>query len=292
MTTDLAGIALASPVLAAAGCAGSGAELHRFTPLSGFGAVVTRSITLEPRVGAALPRLVESAGGLVNALGLPGPGVEAFVESELPSLREAGATVIVSVWAQYPGDFAKVAQRLRQSDGVAGVEVNVSHPSEAGLDAAAVVHQVRRNTAAGVPVFAKLGADNAVALARACVAAGADGVSLVNAIPAVPVSLSDQAPALGSIVGGLSGPAIKPLALRAVWQVHEALPEVPIIGSGGIMTGADAMEFVLAGASAVALGTALLNDATAGVRVAAELTEILDGRPIAALRGAAHGGGS
>ncbi len=292
MTVDLAGIPLTSPVLAAAGCAGSGAELQRFTPLAGFGAIVTRSITLSPRVGAPLPRLVESAGGLVNALGLPGPGIEAFVESELPALREAGATVIVSIWAQSPGDFAKVAQRLRHSDAVAGVEVNVSHPSEAGLDAAAVVHQVRRNTAAGVPVFAKLGADNAVAQARSCVAAGADGLSLINAIPAVPVSLAQVAPALGSVVGGLSGPAIMPLALRAVWQVHEALPDVPIIGSGGIMTGADALEFVLAGASAVALGTALLNDATAGARVAVELSTLLDGRTVAALRGAAHRGGS
>lgn len=286
----VAGIPLSGPVLAAAGCAGSGTELQPYTSLDTFGAVITRSITPASRAGGPLPRLVESPGGLVNALGLPGPGIEAFLDHELPALLAAGATVFVSLWADQAGDFAKLAQRLRQVEGVAAVEVNASHPSAAPVDAATAVHHVRRNTATGVPVFAKLGSENCVALAKACTAAGADGISLINAIPAVPVDHVRERPALGAVVGGLSGPAIKPVALRCVWQVHEALPEVPIIGSGGVMTGADALQFVLAGATAVALGTALLNDPSAGRRVAAELADLLADRSIADMRGAAHGG--
>ena len=285
---DLAGIPLTSPILAAAGCAGSGVELQPFTPLAELGAVITRSITLGPRAGGPLPRLVESASGVVNALGLPGPGVDDFVDRELPALLDKGATVVVSLWAETPGDFAKVAQRLRQVTGVAAVEVNLSHPAGSPVDPAAVIHQVRRNSATAVPVFAKLGIENTVATARSCVNAGADGISLINAIPAVPVASAEQRPALGAVTGGLSGPAIKPIALRAVWQVHRALPDIPIIGSGGVMSGRDALEFLLAGATAVALGTALLSDPSAGRRVGAELTELLAGRPVAAVRGAAH----
>lgn len=285
----LAGLPLASPVLAASGCAGTGRELEPFTQLSGFGAVVCRSITAEPRAGAPLPRLVESPGGLVNALGLPGPGVETFLTDELPHLRRAGAVVIVSVWADDLGDYARIAQRLRQTEGVAAVEVNLSHPSGGAADPAAVVHQVRRNSAAGVPVFAKLGADDVVARTRACVSAGAEGVSLINAIPALTVRTDPPRPGLGTVPGGLSGPAIRPIALRAVWAVHDAFPDLPIIGSGGIMTGSDALEFVVAGASAVAVGTALLTDPRAGLRIAAELEAALAGRSIEDLRGSAHG---
>lgn len=269
MSVDFAGLHLSSPVLVASGCAGSGAELQRFTPLSGFGAVVTRSITLAARPGGRLPRLVESPSGIVNSLGLPGPGVEDFVERELPELVATGATVIVSVWGESPADYGKVAQRLRQVDGIAGIEVNVSHPSEPGSDAAAAVHQVRRNSATATPVIAKLGGESVVPTARACVAAGADAVALINAVPAVPMTSSG--PALGGVLGGLSGPAIQPIALRAVWQVHDALPELPIVGCGGITTGTDAARFLAAGASAVAVGSALLTDPSAGTRIAAEL---------------------
>lgn len=284
----LAGLTLSEPVLAASGCAGSGAELARFTSLADFGAVITRSITLEPRAGGPLPRLVESPAGLVNSLGLPGPGVEEFVASELPALARAGATVFVSVWGETASDYAKVAQRLRQCGEVAAVEVNVSHPSVSASDAAAAVHQVRRNTATDVPVFAKLGIENTVAVARSCVGAGADGLSLVNAVPAVAISAPDARPALGSVVGALSGPAIRPLALRAVWQVRDAMPEIAIIGSGGVVDGRDALEFLLAGADVVAIGTALLNDPSAGRRISRELADLLSDRGVGAVRGAAH----
>ncbi len=272
MTVDLAGIPLSHEVLVASGCAGTGPDLQPYTPLADFGAVVTRSITLAPRPGGPLPRLVESPSGLVNALGLPGPGVEEFALRELPDLCATGATVIVSVWGETPAEYAKVAQRLRQADGVAAVEVNLSHPSGAAPDPAAVVHQVRRNTAAGVPVLAKLGPEALLATARACLGAGADGLSLVNAIPAVPMTTTG--PALGAVVGGLSGPAITPIALRAVWQARQAFPDVPIVGSGGILTGPDAARFLAAGATAVAVGTALLHDPSAGRRIMTELADL------------------
>lgn len=287
--TDLAGVPLSRPVVAAAGCAGSGAELQRFTDLGDLGAVITRSVTGSPRVGTALPRLVESPSGLVNALGLPGPGVDAFVEDELPELLATGATVIVSVWADSTAEHGRIAQRLRQAPGIAAIEVNLSHPSGSTADPAAVIHQVRRNTAAAVPVFAKLGSEVSIALARACVGAGADGLSLINAVPALAVDPTTRRAALGTIPGGLSGPAIRPIALRAVWQVHEALPDVPILASGGVATGSDALEFLLAGASAVAVGTALLTDPGAARRVADELEQLLAGRTPAQVRGTAHG---
>lgn len=297
LAVHLAGLPLANAVLAASGCAGTGRELARFTDLSALGAVVTRSVTLEPRAGGASPRLVESPSGLVNAIGLPGPGVDGFLADELPWLQRAGAVVVVSVWAEHPGDVAKVAQRLRHVDGIAAIEVNLSNPAgtparDEVSAAAGVVHQVRRNTAAGVPVFAKLGADagDLVAVARSVIAAGADGLSLINAVRAVAVDAQLCRPALGGVFGGLSGPAIRPIALRAVWEVHDQLPTVPIVAAGGVTTGTDALEMILAGASAVAVGTALLHDPSAGTRITAELAHLIAERrtTVAALRGAAH----
>lgn len=294
---DLAGLRLGNAVLAASGCAGTGRELARFTDLSGFGALVTRSITLEPRSGGASPRLVESPSGLVNAIGVPGPGVEAFLADELPWLRQTGTAVIVSLWADHLGDWAKLAQRLRQVEGIAAIEVNLSNPVDRAVrDQAAaatgIVHQVRRNTAVSVPVFAKLGIDagDVVAVTRSVAGAGAAGVSLINAVRAVHVDVATGRPGLGSVFGGLSGPAIRPIAMRAVWEVHDQLPDLPIIASGGVMTGADALAMVLAGASAVAVGTALLHDPSAGTRITAELAQLLAqrGAGVAALRGAAH----
>lgn len=299
LATNIAGLPLHNAVVAASGCAGSGRELARFTDLDRFGAVITRSVTLSPRAGGPSPRLVESPSGLVNAIGLPGPGIEAFCEDELPWLVGTGAVVIVSIWGERAGDYAAVAQELRQAPGVAAIEVNLSNPvaqriasAEEPGDAAGVVHQVRRHTAGGVPVLAKLGVDggDTVTMARAVVNAGADALSLINAVRAMVVDPGAGRPALGSGFGGLSGPAIRPLALRAVWDVHAALPQVPIVASGGVMSGADALEMVLAGACAVAVGTALLNDPVSGERIAAELAGLLAARgaSVPELVGAGH----
>lgn len=298
---EIAGVGFAHPVFAAAGCAGTGRELPQQADLTGFGAVITRSITAEPRAGLPSPRIAETPAGLVNALGLPGPGVEQFLAEELPWLVSRGVPVIVSIAADSAADYSRLAQRLRQADGILAVEVNLSNPVvEPGrfpfaMDAGAaggVVHAVRRNTAVGVPVFAKLAGDttDVVGVARACAGAGADGVSLINAVRAVGIDAAAESPSLGATVGGLSGPAIKPIALRAVWEVHAAIPELPIIASGGIRTGTDAAEMIMAGATAVSVGTALLTDPAAGTRVRQELAEIVARHEggLAALLGRAH----
>jgi dihydroorotate dehydrogenase (NAD+) catalytic subunit len=301
LCTELAGIDLATPVIAAAGCAGTGRELARNADLRDFAAVVTRSITGEPQAGLAPPRLAETPSGLVNALGLPGPGIEEFLERELPWLLRAGATVIVSIAAATAADFGRIAQRLRQAEGITAVEVNLSNPIVAegtrsfAMDASAaagVIHAVRRNTAAAVPVFAKLAGDctDVVAVARACAAGGADGVSLINAVRGMGIDVATGRPALGTAIGGLSGPAIKPIALRAVWEVYAALPDLPIIASGGVQTGVDALEMIMAGARAVAVGTALLTDPASGARIRDELAALVaaDGRHVGELVGCAH----
>lgn len=301
MSIAIAGIEFAHPIFAAAGCAGTGRELPPQADLAGFGAVITRSITAEPRAGLPSPRIAETPAGLVNALGLPGPGVEQFLTDELPWLVDRGIPVIASIAADSAADYARLAQRLRQAAGILAIEVNLSNPvvepgrfpfaMEAGA-AGGVVHAVRRNTAVGVPVFAKLAGDTTdiVGVARACAGAGADGLSLINAVRAMGIDATAEQPSLGATIGGLSGPAIKPIALRAVWEVHAAMPDVPIIASGGVRTGADAAEMMMAGATAVSVGTALLNDPAAGTRVRDELADIAARREggLPALLGCAH----
>ena len=299
--TDLAGIALHTPVVASAGCVGSGPEISRFADLTGLGAVVTRSITAEPRPGRPAPRIVETPAGLLNAVGLPGPGMDAFITSELAWLLEHSSAVIVSLAADTVADYGRLAGALRHTPGVAGVEINLSSPVlDAGVlpfstDASgsgAVVHAVRRNTAADVPVFAKLSGDVAdiVPVARACVDAGADGLSLINAVRGLSIDTGQSTPALGAQVGGLSGPAIRPIALKAVWDVHRALPTTPILAGGGVTDGESALAMLLAGATAVSIGSALIQDPTAGIRIATELRELLErrGSSAAAAVGGAH----
>lgn len=299
---ELAGVRFANRVFAAAGCAGTGRELAHRADLTGFGAVITRSITVEPRAGLPSPRIAETPSGLVNALGLPGPGIDDFLERELPWLVENRAAVIVSIAADNAADYSRLAQRLRQEPGVLAVEVNLSNPiTEAGRwafameagAAAGVVHAVRRNTASSVPVFAKLAGDTTdiVGVARACADAGANGFSLINAVRGLGIDTATGRPSLGSGSGGLSGPAIKPIALRAVWQVHAALPQIPIIASGGVQTGDDAAQMIMAGATAVAVGTALLTDPAAGARIERELAEMASTVPggFGGMLGCAHG---
>jgi dihydroorotate dehydrogenase (NAD+) catalytic subunit len=286
MSTTLAGSLLPNPVLTASGCAAAGRELGQFFDVAALGAVVTKSVMLAPRAGRPPPRMVETPSGMLNSIGLQGPGIHAFREHDLPWLAEQGARAVVSIAGETVDEYAELAGWLRGTPALAAVEVNISCPNVEDRGqvfacdpeaAARVVAVVRRETSPMVPVFAKLSPDvtDIVTIARSCVDAGADGLSLVNTTLGMAIDTDRMRPALPALTGGLSGPAIRPVAVRCVWQVHSALPETPIIGMGGIMTGLDALQFVLAGASAVSVGTAIFHDPQAPVRVLAELRRAL-----------------
>jgi dihydroorotate dehydrogenase (NAD+) catalytic subunit len=283
--TSLGGLALPSPVLTASGCGGSGRELAPYTDLARLGAFITPSLTPQPRAGRPTPRLAETPSGLLTATGLPGPGVDGFLQRDLPWLAEQGARVIASVAGGSVGEFATVARRLRGAE-LAALEINVACPNAedrgqmfAGHPdaAAAVVRAVRAAVGPAVPVFAKLSPDvtDIVTIALACVDAGATGLSLINTVTGMAIDPVTLRPAVSGIAGGLSGPAIRPIAIRCVHQVHAALPDTPLIGGGGIATGPDALEFLLAGATAVAVGSTLLHDPGAASRIQRELEDAL-----------------
>ncbi len=290
MTTSLGGLVVPDPVFTASGCAAAGQELAPFNDLTGIGGVVTKSIQLNARAGRATPRMAETASGMLNSIGLQGPGIESFIENDLSWLADNSVRAAVSIAGSSVDDYGKLASKLRGKP-VSLVEVNISCPNVDDRGqvfacdphaAAAVIQVVRRNVASGVPVFAKLSPDvtDIVAVAQACVGAGADGLSLINTTLGLVIDTDTMRPVLAGTTGGLSGPAIKPMAVRCVWQVHEALPEVPLFGIGGIRTGLDALEFLLAGASAVQVGTIVFHDPGAPTRISRELRAALGARGI------------
>jgi dihydroorotate dehydrogenase (NAD+) catalytic subunit len=265
----LGGLALDNPIVTASGCFASGQEIDRFIDVSGIGAIVVKSLTRVPRLGLPTPRMVETPSGMLNAIGLQNPGVDHWIEHDLPWLAERGATTVVSIAGDTVEDFVHVARRLRGLAGVGAIEVNLSCPNveHRGLvfaldpDASAeLIRGVAR--VVDVPVFAKLSADasDVVAVARAVVEAGADGLTLINTILGMAIDPVSGLAQLANTYGGLSGPAIRPVAVRVVHQVHSALPEVPIIGCGGVRTVEDVVQFLRAGASAVAVGTGTFVD--------------------------------
>jgi dihydroorotate dehydrogenase (NAD+) catalytic subunit len=291
LTTRLAGVEFPNPVFTASGCAAAGRELDQFFDVTLLGGVVTKSIMLAPRSGRATPRMAETPSGMLNSIGLQGPGIDAFLAQDLAWLAERGARAVVSIAGGSVEDYAQLAQRLRDHPAVSMIEVNISCPNVEDRGqvfacdpraSSAVLEAVRRHTAPGTPVFAKLSPDvtDITAIARACVDAGADGLSVINTLLGMVIDTTTLRPALGGVTGGLSGPAIRPVAVRCVWQVHAALPHLPILGMGGIRTGLDALEFVLAGASAVSVGTTVFGDPAAPVRVLAELEQALAERGI------------
>jgi dihydroorotate dehydrogenase (NAD+) catalytic subunit len=297
LTTRLGDLELPNAVLTASGCAAAGRELGQFFDVGELGAVVTKSIMLEPRSGRATPRMAETPSGMLNSIGLQGPGIDAFLEHDLPWLHEHGARTVVSIAGSSVEEYAELAGRLRGAPGLVGLEVNISCPNveNRGLvfacdpgAAAEVVAAVRRHTAPALPVLAKLSPDvtDIVAIARSCVDAGADGLSMINTLLGMVIDLDTMRPVLAGVTGGLSGRAVKPVAVRCIWQVHAALPEVPILGMGGVASGLDALELVLAGASAVSVGTAIFHDPSAPVRVLGELADALAARGFASLRDA------
>ena len=294
MTAELGSLVMPSPVLTASGCAASGRELDQFFDITTLGAVVTKSIMMQPRSGRPTPRMAETPSGMLNSIGLQGPGVHSFLEHDLAWLRERGARVVVSIAGNTVEEYTQLAKLLRMYDGIDAIEVNISCPNVADRGqvfacradtASSVVGLVRRNTDPRIPVIVKLSPDvtDIATIAVACERSGADGISLINTLLGMVIDTETMRPALAGVTGGLSGPAIRPVAVRCVWQVRQALPEIPILGMGGIRTGGDALEFILAGANAVCVGTAIFNDPSAPARIHTELASALADRGFARL---------
>jgi dihydroorotate dehydrogenase (NAD+) catalytic subunit len=288
MTTTLGSLVVPDPVFTASGCAAAGQELAAYNDLGALGGVVTKSIMLQARAGRATPRMAETPSGMLNSIGLQGPGIEVFIKRDLGWLDNHGVRAVVSIAGSTVEEYGKLASKLR-SKPLAMIEVNISCPNVEDRGqvfacdpaaAAEVVSAVRRASASSVPVFAKLSPDvtDLVPVAKACIDAGASGLTLINTTLGMVIDTDTMRPALAGVTGGLSGPAIRPLALRCVWQVHEALPEVPLFGVGGIRTGLDAFQFILAGASAIQVGTVIFHDPGAPGRVSSELREVLAAR--------------
>ena len=277
------------PIFTASGCASSGKELSQFFPLSEIGAVVTKSIALKPRSGRATPRMAETPSGMLNSIGLQGPGIDKFLEDDIPWLIEHNSRIIVSISGETVEEYASLARRLRVVPGLSGIEVNISCPNveNRGLvfscdpvASRAVVESVRRNIGGELPIIVKLSPDvtDIVSIAQEVVSAGADGLALINTLLGMAIDIDAMKPKLAGKTGGLSGPAIRPVAIRAVYQVYAALPHTPILGMGGITNGRDALEFILAGATAVSIGTANFGNPSAPINVKDELLRLLQER--------------
>lgn len=282
MSTQLGALELVSPIMTASGCAAAGRELDNFFDITRIGGVVTKSIMMAPRSGRATPRMAETPSGMLNSIGLQGPGVENFIENDLAWLNRRGATTIVSIAGGTADEFGKVASKIRLSGGADALEVNISCPNVEDRGqvfacrrepAAQVIQTVKRNSDAKIPIFAKLSPDvtDIVEIAQAVVSAGATGVSVINTLLGMVINTETMRPALAGVTGGLSGPAIRPVAVRCIWQIREAMPDVPIIGMGGVRTGNDALEMILAGANAVSVGTSIFGDPSAPWRIHQEL---------------------
>jgi dihydroorotate dehydrogenase (NAD+) catalytic subunit len=291
MRARLGPVELPNPVLAAAGCAGAGRELAQFVDVARVGAIISKSIMTEPRTGNPAPRLAETPSGLLNSVGLQGPGIDAFLQRDLPWLLSRGARAVVSIAGGTVDEYAELAGRLSDAAGVTAIEVNISCPNVEHRGqvfacdpaaAGAVVEAVRSRARYDIPVFAKLSPDvtDIVAIARACVNAGADGLSMINTLLGMAIDTVSMRPVLAGVTGGLSGPAVRPVAVRCIWQVRQALPDVPIIGMGGVRTGQDALELILAGAQMVAVGTTIFHDPSACMRILRELDDELARRGI------------
>lgn len=282
LSTRIGDVVLPNPVLTAAGTSGHGAELSAYFDLSSLGAVVVKSLSIEPWAGNAAPRVHEAEAGMLNSVGLQNPGVAGWLESELPLLVASGARVVASIWGRSVDDYAAAAAALRGApSAVVAVEVNLSCPN---LDAgrhmfahspSATAEAIAAARVSELPVWAKLSPNVAdiTAIAGAAVGAGASALTLVNTVMALAIDVESRRPILGAGMGGLSGPAIRPVAVRAVHLCHTAFPGIAIVGVGGVSRGEHAVELLLAGASAVQVGTATFADPRAPARVLAELQD-------------------
>ncbi|WP_208589273.1 dihydroorotate dehydrogenase [Gracilibacillus suaedae] len=283
LTTRLPGLTLKNPVMPASGCFGFGKEYSQFYDLSELGAIIVKAATGEARYGNPTPRVAETSSGMLNAIGLQNPGVEKIIEEELPFLRSYDTPVIANVAGSTVEEYVKVTETLNRSEDIAAIELNISCPNvkEGGVQfgtdpslAKEVTYQVKE--ASDYPVYVKLSPNvsNIVEMAKAVADAGADGLSMINTLTGMQINLKQRKPIIANKTGGLSGPAIKPIAIRMIYEVRQAL-DIPIIGMGGIITAEDALEFLLAGANAVAVGTANFQNPLACPEIINDLPSVL-----------------
>ncbi len=297
LSVDLCGIRLVNPLLTASGTSGYAFEYSDFVDLRLLGGFVTKSITLHPRKGNEPPRIIETRAGMLNAIGLANVGLEAFLRDKVPQLRELGRPIFVNVAGTAIDDYCQVAGRLDQVDVVRGIELNISCPNvkEGGISFGTDCGQVARITEAirnvvrNKVLIVKLSPNvtDIAAIARSAVDAGADALSLINTFTAMAVDVERRRPMLSNGTGGLSGPAIRPIAVYMVHRVYDQVARaagVPIIGMGGIQYARDALEFLIAGATALSIGTALFADPTAPVRIVEGLADYCRRHKLTALR--------
>lgn len=285
LTTEIAGIQMKTPIMTGSGTFGFGEEYADFLALDQIGAIVVKGTTLKPRSGNQGVRIAETPSGMLNCIGLENPGADAFLQQILPRIRQLGSPIIVNISGGSVEEYGELAAKL-DVDGVAALELNISCPNvkEGGIafgtsekSAAAVTSEVKQRTQKPVIVKLSPNVTDIAAMAKAVENAGADAISLINTLVGMAIDIRSWRPVLGNVVGGLSGPAVKPVALRMVWQVAQKV-KVPVIGMGGIMTAEDAVEFLLAGASAVAVGTANFVDPRTAQTVAEGIAAYLKER--------------
>ena len=264
LAVSIGKLRMVNPVMAASGCFGYGEEISKFYPLSRLGAVVVKGTTLEPRQGNTPVRMAETPAGMLNTIGLQNVGVDQLLAEKLPFLRKAGVPVVVNINGRTIEEYSELAARLEGQGGIGALEINISCPNvkEGGIEfgsspeaAARVVSAVRKATTHTLITKLSPNVTDVRTIARACVEAGSDALSAINTVVGMAIDAKARKPILKSVTGGLSGPAVKPIGLRVVYQVRQAV-KVPIVGMGGIVTGEDAVEYLLAGATAVAVGTA------------------------------------
>ncbi|HMO05485.1 MAG TPA: dihydroorotate dehydrogenase [Kiritimatiellia bacterium] len=293
LSVNVGGIALKNPVMVASGTFGYGPEYADLVDINRLGAIVVKGICLNPTKGNPTPRTAEVASGLLNAIGLPGPGVDGFVRTYMPFLRQYATPVIVNIWGKTIEEYAEVARRFDQVEGIAGLEVNVSCPNikEGSALFGTDLDMFRRvvdaiRAATRLPMIPKLAPNVAdiTAFAKAAEASGANAISLINSFPGMAVDIKTRKPKLANITGGLTGPAIRPIAVRLVWQAAKAV-SIPVIGMGGIGAVNDALEFFLVGARAVAVGTANFTNPAAAVTLVDDLRAYLAAQGMASLDG-------
>jgi dihydroorotate dehydrogenase (NAD+) catalytic subunit len=296
-STTLGNAFFNTPIFTASGCASSGKELAQFFPLKDIGAVVTKSVMNKPRYGRPTPRMAETPSGMLNSIGLQGPGIEAFLANDIPWLVEQNSRIIISIAGETIEEYATLARKVRSVAGISAIEVNISCPNveNRGLvfacdpDASRrVIDGVRKTIGGELPIIAKLSPDvtNLPEIAKGVVESGADALALINTVLGMVINLDTMRPHLGGKTGGLSGPAIRPVAVRAIYQVHAVLPEVPILGMGGVSSGRDALELILAGASGVSVGTASFGNPHAAVDIQSELRDLLIAKGFPSLKSA------